>query len=129
MPCSQSQAERPQPQQARPSVGHIKAEGPHKAYKDIDDKTGSFVDRVVVYGLNGMVLAHGADTARIGTNQIAAKDPDGKEFVKERVTLPRNSRASGRYKFRNPVTKTVEPKEMYCERLDATVVCGGVYKF
>jgi len=28
----------------------------------------------------------------------------------------------------NPVTKKVEPKEMYCERLDQTVVCGGVYQ-
>jgi hypothetical protein len=27
----------------------------------------------------------------------------------------------------NLVTKTVEPKEMYCERLEETVVCGGFY--
>jgi hypothetical protein len=27
----------------------------------------------------------------------------------------------------NPVTKKVEPKQMYCERLGQTVVCGGVY--
>jgi hypothetical protein len=25
----------------------------------------------------------------------------------------------------NPVTKTIEPKEMYCERLNDTIVCGG----
>jgi len=29
----------------------------------------------------------------------------------------------------NPVTKTVEPKEMYCERLEQTVVCGGIYQY
>jgi hypothetical protein len=29
----------------------------------------------------------------------------------------------------NPVTKEVELKEMYCERLAQTVVCGGVYQF
>ena len=29
----------------------------------------------------------------------------------------------------NPVTHTVEPKAMYCERLADTVVCGGVYQF
>ena len=29
----------------------------------------------------------------------------------------------------NPATKKVEPKEMYCERLDETAVCGGVYSF
>jgi hypothetical protein len=32
------------------------------------------------------------------------------------------------YKFMNPVTNQVEPKQMYCERLNDTVVCGGVYK-
>lgn len=35
------------------------------------------------------------------------------------------------YKFMNPVTHKVEPKDMYCEyceRLDQSVVCGGVYQ-
>ena len=32
------------------------------------------------------------------------------------------------YKFTDPVTKKVLPKSMYCERLDDTVVCGGIYK-
>jgi cytochrome c len=32
------------------------------------------------------------------------------------------------YKFTNPTSKKIEPKEMYCERLDQTAVCAGVYK-
>ena len=32
------------------------------------------------------------------------------------------------YKFTNPVSKKVEPKTMYCEKLGETAVCGGVYK-
>ena len=51
---------------------------------------GKFVDRdlyIVVYGLDGVVLAHGANASRVGTNQIDDKDPDGKAFVKERVEL------------------------------------------
>ena len=32
------------------------------------------------------------------------------------------------YKFVDPLTKKVVPKEMYCEKLDETAVCGGVYK-
>jgi cytochrome c len=31
------------------------------------------------------------------------------------------------YKFMNPVTAQVETKQMYCERLNDTIVCGGVY--
>lgn len=114
------------------AVAAIKAEGPDKAYAEISDPAGKFVDRdlyIVVYGLDGMVLAHGANAKRIGTNQIDDKDPDGKAFVKERVELAATHASFWQtYKFMNPVTNKVEPKEMYCERLDQTVVCGGVYQ-
>jgi cytochrome c len=32
------------------------------------------------------------------------------------------------FKFTDPLTKKVLPKEMYCERVDQVVICGGVYK-
>ncbi|CAK0777021.1 hypothetical protein CCP4SC76_6280001 [Gammaproteobacteria bacterium] len=32
------------------------------------------------------------------------------------------------YKFTDPLTKKIKPKQMYCEKLDETVVCAGVYK-
>jgi cytochrome c len=115
------------------AVPAIKSEGANKAYAEIDDPSGPFVDRdlyIAVYGLDGMVLAHGADKARIGTNQLNDKDPDGKEFVKERVELAKTQPSFWQtYKFMNPVTKTVQPKQMYCERVEQTVVCGGIYQF
>ena len=111
------------------AVTAINTEGPDN---EISKPTGKFVDRdlyIVVYGLDGMVLAHGADAKRIGTNQLADKDPDGKAFVKERVELAATQPSFWQtYKFINPVTHKVEPKEMYCERLEQTVVCGGVYQ-
>ena len=114
------------------AVAAIKADGADKTYQAIDDPAGKFVDRdlyIVVYGLDGMVLAHGASKARIGTNQLRDKDPDGKEFVKERVELAKKEPSFWQsYKFMNPVTKAVEPKQMYCERLAETVVCGGIYQ-
>jgi signal transduction histidine kinase len=114
------------------AVAYIKAEGPDKAYPEISNPSGQFVDRdlyIVVYGLDGVVFAHGADAKRIGTNQLGDKDLDGKEFVNERVELAATHQSFWQsYKFMNPVTHSVEPKEMYCERLDQTVVCGGVYR-
>ncbi len=113
------------------AVAAIKSEGPDKAYGDISDPNGPFVDRdlyIVVYALDGMVLAHGADKKRIGTNRIDDKDVDGKAFVRERMELAKTHDSFWQsYKFMNPVTKTIEPKQMYCERLQQTVVCGGVY--
>ena len=114
------------------AVSAIKAEGPGKAYPEISNPSGKFVEGdlyIVVYGLDGMVLAHGADAKRVGTNQLGDKDPDGKAFVKERVQLAATHPSFWQnYKFMNPVTHKVEPKNMYCERLDQTVVCGGVYQ-
>jgi len=115
------------------AVAAIKAEGAAKSYAEISNPAGPFVDRdlyIVVYGLDGMVLAHGADAKRIGTNQIDDKDADGKAFVKERVELAATRPSFWQsYKFVNPVTHEIAPKEMYCERLDQTVVCGGVYTY
>lgn len=113
------------------AVAAIKAEGAGKAYREIDNPSGQFVDRelyIVVFGLDGTVLAHGADKSRIGRNSLNETDPDGTAFNRERVELAqKQSSFWHNYKFVNPVTKRVEQKEMYCERLDQTVVCGGVY--
>ena len=113
-------------------VAFIKANGADKGYAEISNKEGQFKDRdlyLVVYGLDGTVHAHGANEKMIGKNLIALKDIDGKEFVKERVELGRSKGTFWQdYKFTNPVSKKIQPKTMYCEKLDETVVCGGVYK-
>jgi hypothetical protein len=36
--------------------------------------------------------------------------------------------AESKAKFSNPVSKKIEPKQMYCEKLDDVAVCGGIYK-
>jgi hypothetical protein len=113
-------------------VAFIKANGKTKGYAEISTKGGQFSDRdlyLVVYGMDGMVHAHGANEKMIGKNLIDLKDVDGKAFVKERIDLA-NAKGSfwQDYKFTNPENKKIEPKSMYCEKLDDTVVCGGIYK-
>jgi len=113
-------------------VAFIKANGAAKGLAEISNKSGQFTDRdlyLVVYGLDGMVRAHGANEKMIGKNLIGLKDIDGKAFVQERVDLARSKGSFWQdYKFTNPVTKKIEPKSMYCEKLDDAVVCGGIYK-
>jgi signal transduction histidine kinase len=115
------------------AVSFIKEQGPEKGYTEISNKTGRFVDRdlyVVVYGLDGVVRAHGSNTKLVGKNMMDAQDVDGKFFVKERVELAKAKPEFWQdYKFVNPTNKKVEPKEMYCQRLEDTAVCGGVYRF
>jgi cytochrome c len=113
-------------------VALIKANGKEKAYAELSNKAGRFVDRdlyLTVYDLDGTVRAHGANERMIGKNLIELKDVDGKAFVKERMELCRTRDSFWQdYKFTNPVTRKIEPKRMYCERLDDTVVCGGIYR-
>jgi cytochrome c len=114
------------------AVSFIKEQGPAKAYPEITNRTGKFVDRdiyVVVYGLDGKVLAHGGNAKLVGTDMLDAQDVDGKPFVKERTELARQKADFWQdYKFSNPTTKKIEPKQMYCQRLGETAVCSGVYK-
>lgn len=113
-------------------VAFIKSSGKDKGYAEISNKAGQFKKDdlyLVVYGLDGTVHAHGANEKMIGKNLIDLKDIDGKPFVKERVELAKSKGTFWQdYKFTNPTTKKIEPKAMYCEKLDDTVVCGGVYK-
>jgi cytochrome c len=113
-------------------LAFIKTNGNEKGYAEITSKTSQFKHQdlyLVVYGLDGVVHAHGANEKMVGRNLIELKDVDGKAFVKERVELGKaNATFWQDYKFTNPESKKIEPKTMYCERLDQTVVCGGIYK-
>jgi len=114
------------------AVTHIKAQGAEKAYSEFTGKAASFIDRdlyVVVYQLDGKVLAHGSNAKFVGKDLSEAQDVDGKLYVKERMELAAKQPSFWQdYKFVNPVSKKVEPKQMYCEKLDNTAVCAGIYK-
>ncbi|MDB5859853.1 MAG: histidine kinase [Ramlibacter sp.] len=114
-------------------VAYIKANGKDKGYAAINDRDNKeFHDRdlyLAVHRMDGTAVAHGVNERMVGKNFIEMKDIDGKEYIKERVEF---ARAKGTfwtdYKFPNPITKKIEPKTAYCERLEDTIVCGGIYK-
>ncbi len=114
------------------AVAYIKANGPEKAYAAFDDKHGQFVDRdlyVLVYSTDGKCLAHGANAKLIGKDLSDVQDVDGKYYIKERMQLAQAKQSFWQdYKFANPVSKKIEPKSTFCERLDNSVVCAGIYK-
>lgn len=114
------------------AVSFIKSSGKDKGFAEITNKAGPFNDRdlyIAVYGLDGTVRAHGANEKMVGKNLIDLKDVDGKAFVKERVEMAATKASFWQdYKFTNPVSRRIEQKSMYCEKLDDAVVCGGIYK-
>ncbi len=114
------------------AVKHIKSAGKDAAYGDFTGKKAGWVDKdlyVVVYDMNGKVHAHGQNEKQVGKELMGLKDADGKEFVKERVELAKSKGKFWQdYKFTDPLTKKILPKSMYCEKLEDTAVCAGVYK-
>jgi signal transduction histidine kinase len=111
---------------------HMTSAGKEKALTDFSTKGGPFSDRdlyVVVYDLTGKCLAHGANEKLIGKDLIDAEDIDGKLYIKERVDMAKANKSFWQdYKFTNPTTKKVEPKEMYCQVENSLAICAGVYK-
>ena len=113
------------------AVAFVQAQGPEKAYAEFTNKNAAFVDRdlyVVVYSMDGKVLAHGANAKLVGKDMMDATDVDGKPYVKERLALAAKKADFWQdYKFVNPVTKKIEPKQMFCHPLPDTAVCAGIY--
>ncbi|MFC5497167.1 cache domain-containing protein [Caenimonas terrae] len=113
-------------------VAYIKANPHDKAFADISDPKGQFVDRdlyLVVYRLDGMNLAHGYNRKFIGKNMIDLQDSDGKLFHRERIELAKTQTSFWQdLKFVDPLSKKIEPKQTYCERTADMLVCGGIYK-
>jgi signal transduction histidine kinase len=114
------------------AIEHVKSVGLTQAAEDFTNRKGDFVKSdlyVTMYDLEGLVLAHGQNRKSVGKNLIEQKDVDGKEYIRERMVLAKTKNKFWQdFKFSDPITKKVLPKEMYCETLPNTVVCAGVYK-
>lgn len=117
---------------AKKAAAYIKANGKEKAYAEFNNPNGQFKDRdlyIFVVDFNGKTLAHGANVKLVDKNMAELKDADGKLFVKEFIDV---AKSKGRgwvdYKWPNPVTKAIEAKTSYVEKVDDTLVACGVYK-
>jgi signal transduction histidine kinase len=109
----------------------LRAQGWH-ALVEMTAPRKTFVDRdlyLTVYDLEGKCKAHGQNPKQVAKNLINIKDPDGKLYIKERVEMAKTQNTFWQdYKYTNPVTKMVQDKRAYCEKVDSLLVCGGVYK-
>jgi cytochrome c len=83
----------------------------------------------VVYDLHGKVLAHGQNARMVGKDVLDLRDANGRPFIRERMELAAARDSFWQdYAFLDPVTKSILPKRMYCERTAEMVVCAGIYK-
>ena len=114
------------------AVAYYKANGQAKAFAAFNDSKGQFASKdlyIFALDMNGKILAHGANAALIGKDMMAAKDADGKLFMKEMVEVGKTKgKGSTDYKWENPKTKKVEQKSSYVEKVDNVILGCGYYK-
>ena len=114
------------------AISQIKADGKDKAFAEINNPKGKYVDRdlyIFVYDLKGVCVAHGFNQKMIGKDLSGMKDKDGKSYVQERIEIAKTKGKGWQdYKFTDPVSKKIEQKSAYIERVDELIVGCGVYK-
>ena len=112
----------------------IKSAGKEKAFAAIADPANKdFHDRdlyIYVYDMNGVNLTHGNNPKMVGRNLMDLKDADGKTMVKSFVEIAKSPAGKGwvDFKWPNPVTKAIEQKSGYVEKVDDMAVGSGIYK-
>ncbi|NTW84708.1 MAG: histidine kinase [Holophagaceae bacterium] len=116
------------------AIAFAKTNGKDAAFKEITKIGGRFHKHggelyVFVYDLDGKVLAHGQGASKVGVNQINAKDPEGREFIKERITLAKGKGKGWHdYIYMNPKDNKKEPKTSYIEVWEHLIFGAGIYK-
>ena len=116
------------------AIAFAKANGKEAAFKEITRAGGRFHKYggelyVFVYDLDGKVLAHGQGASKVGVNQSKAKDPDGVEFVQDRIRLAKTKGKGWHdYKYVNPKDGKKEPKTSYIEVWEGAIFGAGIYK-
>lgn len=116
------------------AVAYVKANGKEKAFAEFNNPKGQFVDRnlyIFVYDLKGTSLAigNGNSAKMVGKDLSDMRDADGTYIIKGLIAIA-NAKGSGwfDYKWPNPVTKAVEAKSSYVEKLDDIMIGCGIYK-
>lgn len=113
---------------------YLKLHGKEKAFADFADKNNTqFHDRdlyIFVYDFNGVAVAHGNNPKMVGKNLLEMKDNEGTFIIKEFINV---AKTKGKgwidYKWPNPLTKAIEQKSAYIEKVDGDLIIGsGIYK-
>ena len=116
-------------------IAFYKANGAVKTFADINQMAkGQFINKDLYLFVGnvkaGPNVAHGANARLVGKELGELKDVDGVYFVKKFSEIASSKEGKGwvDYKWPNPVTKQVEAKSTYVERVDEFYFASGIYK-
>ena len=135
LPAAAADPQRATPDEAKAivkkGIEHFRKVGRDRAMADFCKLEGPFIDRdlyVVVIKIDGLELAH-INPKSVNKNVLDLRDADGTYLIKERLDAAKGATSGWQdYKFFNPVTKKIEAKRAYWERVDDLVFSSGAYK-
>jgi len=112
------------------AAAFVKANGKDKAIAEFNNPKGQFVKGdvyVIAQGFDGVMLANGGNPKLVGQNHFQVKDPNGKLFVQEMVNVAK-TKGSGwvEYSWTNPLTKKVQTKKTWIQRIEGADFYVGV---
>ncbi len=112
------------------AVAHIKKVGLDQAVKDFATDKAKWMPKDLypfVQEFSGVMRFHLNDKM-IGKNFIDVKDASGKEFAKEMTGVAKSAKATGwvDYEWSHPVTKKIEDKTSYIQRVPGAEMFVGV---
>lgn len=110
-----------------------KEHGREKALAEFNNPKGQFVKDelyLFVYDEKGLNLAHGQNPKMVGKNLLEMRDANGLYMIKRVIELGNSAAGSGwqTYEWPNSLTKTVETKQSYTEKVGDIYISCGVYK-
>ena len=110
---------------------YIREVGPDKAYAEISNPKGRFVDGevyVYVYDKNLVNLAHGGNQKLIGKELADLRDTDGVYVNRGLLAAAQKGGGTFKFKFLNPASHKIELKTGYAEMEGDVMVGSGVYE-
>jgi cytochrome c len=117
------------------AIAYYKVNGKDKTVAEINNPKGQFIlkDLYLFAGTiqgGAPTLAHGANPKLIGKALGDLKDVDGVYFVRKMNEVANSKEGKGwvDYTWPNPITKVLEKKSTYVERVDELYFACGIYK-
>lgn len=114
------------------AADYLQANGKDKAFAEFSNPKGQFVDRdlyIFVLDANGKMLAHGTNPRMIDKTLTDLKDTDGKPIIKDFIQVG-TTKGKGwvDYKWPNPISKAIDQKSTYIEKVGDVLIGCGIYK-
>lgn len=115
------------------AAAFYKEYGREKALAEFNNQKGQFVKDelyLFVYDEKGLNLAHGQNAKMVGKNLLEMRDANGLYMIKKVIEIGNSKTGFGwqTYEWPNSLTKTVETKQSYTEKVGDIYISCGVYK-